>query len=1205
MKHRSTAALLVFAFMGCGDDSATLDVGPGDSGVDVRDTAPVEDVGVDAEPVIVGAPFVLQVLPAPGDEMVEATTSILILFNETMATDVGTVRLQPGDIRLAASSGLWLSGEEIGVDLPENVAVFFEVPTPLRGGVEYTAFVERDFQDVGGAPLDEVFDWSFQVVDNEPPEVVASSPAEGASVSAVGTTEIRLEFNEQMQAVGEAELRGGPGTLGEARWEPTAVVFPVTGLIYDASYSIELRGFVDEADLPLEAEPYLVDGELDFTTGPDTDAPVIVASTPVEGMRGVNPALRVVRLDFNEAMNRETDTTAVFSDGTASTTVTGEWIDERSLRYDVAGLVATMGPHALDLTTAVLEDPRGNPLDRSAYLGDGSLDFVVGEDSFGPRVVDSNPAEGSADIDFTLTRVIVRFDEPMNTEAGTATLSDGVDVVELGPIWSVGDTIVEFSVAGRLRAGTAYRVDLTSFEDLEGNPLDGTPYLGDGVVDFQTEDASGDSCLEPLTPLQAITLPDGSLQWNLPSVDFVDNGGTDVCDADSSGASDDVVIRYVKTSGTLAEGGAALAIDVQATGSGTTDINWALQSSCEAVEDPDSDALLGCHHEVQQSGRVFDLPPGEYFLWVAKDTTGTFPGADVTIREVGELPEGESCARPFTTASVVYSAPARADLPHLYEIPPSEVSDFDRIRSSGDEGGITCGPNHGIDGVLRFDKSAGTALQIRATPADIRSGASDLTLEVTRGCSAIEPDFSSLGCEDGFDRTQTFDVSAPAGPIYIWFAAETGDRPFPGATVSILEIPVGEGESCGTARPLDATGSVTLDSSRALGAGSCFDSGNLTWYSATPAEAISIVQSDLEGTVVVRDPDTGRELACSDDISEGLAVIVPGSSLCIGVKNDAALSTLTTTAQAYDGLRGRITDPGYLRGFTSSGAEDAWTSDAWMETTASTIYLGEGPFGAAVHQIPKRDGSRALVYSTSAGITSTRAGYAGVTVGEELFTLDDTSSAGSSRLYRAWDALRFPWMPEAWDTGERPYDGDARTMVLEPGGAEFLIATHDSTEVHFYHAPVDAPGDVVEIGSNDQINDVRGLASDDTYVYLCGDIESGGPEGVVRIPRTELGNATYMPEILAVLDVSSTRCPVVTDDPRSPRQLYFRSALFGSAGNNVHVVVDPGGATPLHLGSILRLGGSSDYAMAYDLDERALYLFETQTVSIGRIVRVE
>lgn len=213
--HRSGAVfgVLLSLLWGCGDDDVVTDAGP--TTPDAVEADAATDGGDDV-PRIIGAPTVREALPEPGSTDIEPETSLLVWFSEPMATDVGTIMLQPGDIEISASAAdgaRWLSMMELGFDDPSlDVAVLVVPSAPLIGGVEYTASAQQDFTDRGGAPLDTVYDWTFQVNDMDPPFVVSSTPAEAAIGLSARLDSIEIEFNEQINPSGASFVsKVGPG----------------------------------------------------------------------------------------------------------------------------------------------------------------------------------------------------------------------------------------------------------------------------------------------------------------------------------------------------------------------------------------------------------------------------------------------------------------------------------------------------------------------------------------------------------------------------------------------------------------------------------------------------------------------------------------------------------------------------------------------------------------------------------------------------------------------------------------------------------------------------------------------------------------------------------------------------------------------------------------------------------------------------------
>ncbi|MGF1465524.1 MAG: Ig-like domain-containing protein, partial [Sandaracinaceae bacterium] len=1190
------------------------------------------------------APFVVFNVPQNQAEDIQTDTNILLVFSESMDPTVGTVSIDPSDVTLNAADGIWLRDCDFQGGPPcddpsnrENIAVIVD-PPEFMGGIQFTVTVNCDFEDAGGTGLrcDEPTGFIFTTEDIQPPVVVECSPSEGGvNLSAIAITEVSCKFNEQMNtAVGS--LRIIPAQpLRDAQWTEggTRVTWElVRQLPYDTTYQAILEDFIDRSENPLDPMPYLGNGVIDFSTGPDADEPIIVVTVPTEGQMGVNPALTGIRVEFNEPMDVEIPggNRADLTDLTTSSVfeLTGDWNgDGTVLTFPIpAGTLMFMTDYELDFSVGEYRDVNGNLLDTTTYLVDGILNFRVDTDVFGPRVLSSDPEEGEVDVDVTTPTISVQFDEPMNAEVTEAVLSDGTRSTSVTGAWSAANTIIDFDIrTAGLLAGRPYTLELRNFEDETGNALDSSDvYLGDGVLDFRTADPNGEDCTQPLTTNQATSTPTGGFRWLVPSDSFADDGSTDSCDSDSAGGAGDIVIEYVKSTGTLADGGDLLSIGlaVDSTSTFPPALNFEVRAGICGTEEENADAIIGCQETVVTGGGTYDLPAGTYYIWVAKESGGAFPGATVTIEEIPAWPEGESCNAPFTTASsAVYVPPRMPGGPHTFQIRPALISTFDRAAVSNTEGEISCATEHGADAVVEFTKMPGSVLQIRAIPVDIRSQAADLNMEVSLGCDPTLSSYQSLSCDANFDRTRTVTVSGPGGPVYVWVSSDDRDNrfgPFPGATVEITEISVGTGEACGTARSLTGpSAEVTLDSTRGLGGSNCIiGDRNITWFSYTPTEDIAIVEADESGSMLLADQVTNLPLICQTDATRPTpALIRSGRTLCIGIPNDSDITELTFTEREYDGIGGVVTDTGITRPLDDSGSELRWNAEpAWMATDDLTLYFGLNGFGFSdpgeeTMFVPKAGMAQAVLAD---GISDGQMGWTGFTIGSDLYTVDDTTSTSSStnRLYLATDGMTFPWMPEEWDGTSTSYDDDIQASSYD--GTSIYLANNDFSETRVWELDPASSTNPVQVARWLDIEYVIGIAVDEDYAYMQARYNTGLPfpdtyiEGLFRVPRSDWGTTTAVPETIATWDTSC--CDpgeVFLDDPTDPTVLYVRQNDFGDP-NTIHVVLDPASANPLYVGPIVRLGrGGLDHAYTYDADENALFLFEAETVPQGRIVRID
>jgi hypothetical protein len=119
---------------------------------------------------------------------------------------------------------------------------------------------------------------------------------------------------------------------------------------------------------------YLGDGALDFDTGADVTAPVVVYSAPNEGSSDTGHLLTEIRVVFDRAMDPAITSLRV-DDGVAPFDAPVTWNLARTIgTLGVAGRMHTGRTYRVDLRAAL--DLSGQPIDRAhPYLVDGVLDF--------------------------------------------------------------------------------------------------------------------------------------------------------------------------------------------------------------------------------------------------------------------------------------------------------------------------------------------------------------------------------------------------------------------------------------------------------------------------------------------------------------------------------------------------------------------------------------------------------------------------------------------------------------------------------------------------------------------------------------------------------------------------------------------------------------------------------------------------------------
>jgi hypothetical protein len=1182
------SGLTGLVLVACGDDAAPP---PPDGGT------------ADATPGDTVAPSVRETTPANGDTDVARDALLEIRFSEPVARTSGQILVDPGGVnRLATDEGTW--------DDAGNAFTFDASRLWPSGDVTVAI---SGFADLAGNPMEPMI-IAFQTVDDVPPSVVSTTPAEGASDLSARDTEIVIEFNERMRAsAGTLDVLGGAATVGAPVWsaDDTTVSFPVTDLEYEREYEASLRGFTDLAGNRLDGTPYLDDGAIDFATGPDDDAPRVVRSDPTEGQVDIDPArTTAVLVTFDEAM--DTSITAVtLSDGETETPVDASWTGGgRTLRVEVGGLLRFDTSYAIDLRA--LMDRNGNALDAATVLVDGRLDFTVGLDAFLPIVRAASPAEGEADVSYLeTTEVRVSFSEAMDTGVATAPLASGTEPpIDVAASWT-SDTEVVFDVEGLLAAGVVISLDLRGMRDARGNLLDPEdPLTHDGRLDFTTAAPLGEGCRDPLTIASAMETSPGVYAWTVSSLQGSErDGGTAFCDISATGTNGtDVLVRFDKVSGTTSTGGRLLHIELDgstSTATGTTPYDIAVMTgaSCDPAAMP-----LECHPNAAFHSMDLDLPAGPVWIWLARTTLSTTAASVVlTVTETDPPPlEGDSCANPFSISSAIHSTPSTNV--HRFAIPQNALRSVSigpyGYRTPGD---FSCDTaiGHGIDGVIRFDKpDESSVLRVGA----VRTAGSDtLNVEVFDGCNAGSRE--SLGCVPNVSTTaQELIVDGPAGPVFVWVgdSATTVSRSSSmwnyssGIDVTVTVVPdVEDGEIC--SRALAATSgsnAVRGTSDQRFQAPSCFGaSSSVEWYRVTATHEVMLVSADASGALGFADADTGAELACvADGRALTLTRVLPvGESVCLAVEMGRGIGNVTVSGQTYTGLgRSAPIDLEILRPFNATAsAEESVTGDAWMVVNDTHLLMEH--ISSAVLDVSREGHERAIRRGTDDGITSTPIGRTAVVVDGALFSFTTGTTATGSRVTRLWDGRSPLWVALPWDIGAT-YPTSAIQGAAEVG-SDLIYVT--STTTSFYRLSSLAPSIPIALGTNAAISNVRGMTADETFLYVSATV--GGLRGIYRVP---IADVTATPTALAISDSFSTSTTQATamdvDSRTAPRHLYVRNAA-----GEVEAIIDPASAAPFYLGTVIDRGTSSDWAMTIHHPSGHLYLFETETLSTGRWLRYE
>lgn len=1184
------------------------------------DMGTMPDVGPDGGPTDMPAPdteapTVVSTEPATGAMDVGSDAALTITFSEPM--EAGTIEATHAGSDLTLGAESWDDTNEV-----------LTVAAPASGWPEGMIEVALlGFTDVAGNALP-TYRFGFSTAPVAP-QVVMASPGEGSTVSP-RTEEIVFDFDEPMNnARGSLAFDGGSATVTGSRWlDGDTIAFTVEGLEYEDSYRAVLADFADRRGTPLDGTAVLGDGALDFSTGTDTDGPRVVDADPIEGQVEVDPGRGTATVYFDEPMDTSVGTATLEVDG-GSNALTGTWTDDSTLELDIAALLVPNQSHriVLDGYTDVL----GNALDGTFLLGDGAIDFDVSRDLLPPFVGFTDPLEGSDTGSFRRSSLTVFFSEEMNQSITEVTVQGPRGDFAAPITWNASGTRIEVDVTDQLYSGDTYRIDFTAFRDLRGTFLDvDHPYLVDGILDWTLSAPTGESCRDALTQAQA-EVTDGVHTWTVRQVDQQTYDGSASCDPDPEG--NDSVVRYTKTTDAASAGGTWLRVRVE----GSDPNLEVVTTGCDPTLA--TTTRLRCLYGQENNGdkpywdSYHDVGPGDYYLWFG--STDDLPETDYTliVEEVAIPPEGETCADPWDTTSDNFTAGA-GDVIGTWTLEEGQVAGYDRGTSLADEGTPYCDnqgpgfqpiefPLSGVDGVIQVAKAAADTLVEVTVDLTDDFAVGGAVLEVIDRCDVLDASATSYSCVPDIQGSRVFrtQFEGPAQPYFLWLSTDNHNWQSAPVEVTAREVSLTAGDTCATAIDLtEGANAVAAAGTHRFYRPSCFREESeffseppvgFTWYRVSTTQlltSLSAVAADDEGSpfnvpMALIDPTTGDEIGCVEDTPPGstLAIWGAGQDVCVAVES-GTVTELSLRSSAYDGVGQTVTDMNIERPLSSSGTPLTWTSDYWLAATPTTLYMGSfstrgimrAPIGGGVTGEFLTD-----------GLTASEMGNGGVNVGEAVFIMDDAARGmGEPRIHRAINGSGTLGVTP-WDTMNVYIDDDADAIAYD--GTELVFATNrNSTSdsvTHFYAVSPTAADSTRLLGSNEHLYNVTGLAVDATHVYVAANLmDDEDFDGVYRLARADLGTPTTMPELVALVDVqtstTSPRARLALHTTGTTTYLYFRDY-----DGNVHVA--DVAAAPIYLGILSDLGRSGDEAFTYDPLTDAIYLFETETVSTGRIVRLD
>lgn len=1177
-------------------------------------------------------PAVVNIFPSPSAGQQDRNVVPQVTYDAPIAVGTGAATAMVG--------GEALGGLRVALTADPTV-VSVEPPTGglWPAGASITVTVSG-VEDAEGDEGEEAV-ITFETIDDERPVIDVFEPPNRGLVSDVrDLLALRITFSEPMNTTAGTLTQVEPEVTqwfdyDAATWMngDTELVIPRIGdgvIPYDTRYRINIGGFVDKAGnlVDPETQAYV------FDTLEDNQAPQVIRATPEEGQTDVDPQLAAIVVRFDEQMNQTRNRARLEADGEDLGTLTGSWDGPgREITFDLGdgaggSLLQQNAPHRLVLS--LLQDLRGNPPSADEYLGgDSSLDFTTGVDETDPGVVsitgtldvggiptEIDLTEPTESVDYPiLTAIEIRFSEAMDVTTPASfeiAPSDGGPAQPLPHEWNESGTRLTFDpTAVTLTSSTAYGIDLAGLRDAAGNPLPAGSFGDDDVLDFTTRSPSGEDCTEPLTKRDATELG-GVYTWTFADDPVsIANGGTDACDGDGAGA--DLVIAYDKTTPSLAAdptAGRVLRITTDATDTGTNGYNVRVtRGACAPDDEATEEVSCVTGQMVTEMGTIdtgrdewlleLDVDAGTYYVWVADPDLG-LRGGTVTIEEVAVATEGESCLAPYddTSPPTVYAAPLDADDYAVWTIPTRRsVGRTTTNRAAFDCDGVAP-TNVGVDAVIEFEKAnAASYLDVRV---NFDSPTDPVRVEVLGACERASTEAVAY-CSEGSDE-HAFQGGAflPAGPVYVWVAADTPRQDLTSVVVEVREVAIAAGEGCQTANTISSTGAFDItgaDSTASLDVPNCFPADTqVEWYAYEAVDGLVSFTPDLRSELAVVDRATGQVLSCAADAGDFAlgAVVTAGDTVCVAIPSDTRADELLVGDGTYGGLEGTRT---VLDTTLPSGS--GLTQDGYLVVGDDDVYFGYlAGLPPEFFVFPKDDSGTGTTRDDGDGVDRDSAGRGAVLVGDDLFTIGvDTTGA---RIHRVFDGTT--WSATIWDGGDDATGtlSGLRLLALASDG-DTLWTVQDvgfGFDTFFYSRSAASAGEPTRSVANIDLYDARGLAVDDEYLYVIALAQPSDRSGVYRLPRSRIDEVpTRLTPPLVFRDGLPTG--LALDDLTNPEYLYIRSEDPPA----VHVVQNPDGATPVYVGTIAEASATGG-AMGYDAAADALYLYESEG-GVPSFVKIE
>jgi hypothetical protein len=411
-------------------------------------------------------PHVTLQIPSAGSGLPLDTPTITLFTSAPMdaTTLPGAVTLVQGGIVVPAT-----------VTLPQPQTIVIQPAASFRGSQLVTLLVSSSATDTAGHRLVSYLGsfWTLSNPSNTPATLVRTSPVTYTHLAPVNTV-VDLQYSKALDpatvnsSTASLTLNGNPVpvTLGLRNGSTTIRMSPTVALAPYKEYLAAVSGVVDSNGLPIPPVSFSFSTSADGAGPP----PTVLGISPSH-TRGIGTNASV-RVSFSGPINPASVTSSTIRLASQSGFIAPAdlWFDATNETVTLAPTVALPADSVIKITLDGVEDAAGQAVTAQ------SVTFATGAapDLAAPELVSTNIPYSAQNIPLN-TSITYQFSEPIDRRPllaqGTLLTDQFLQPVPGSFAFSADGMSFIFTPGAALQPFTGYGVNLSSIQDLAGNPV--------------------------------------------------------------------------------------------------------------------------------------------------------------------------------------------------------------------------------------------------------------------------------------------------------------------------------------------------------------------------------------------------------------------------------------------------------------------------------------------------------------------------------------------------------------------------------------------------------------------------------------------------------------------------------------------------------------------------------------------------------------